>query len=182
MAFRPVSMASSVVFISADDPAVDWRRIIDEEVAAQPSLQAPDIEFKDRDARARASFMGRFIEATMDDPGKSRQLLRFIAGQEPTEWVLGVIPPDEMVRIADETSREGHEAPRERRWRAFLAALRDVRPWPEPVKKRKVGDVEYVDQVWAKVQFGLRGLRNIALDVGLVAWAWNNLREDEAKN
>jgi hypothetical protein len=62
-----------------------------------------------------------------------------------------------------------------------LNGVRDIKPWHEVLPKRKVGNVEYVDQEYLKKTF-VRGLMRVALNIGETIYRWNNLMEDEAKN
>jgi hypothetical protein len=158
------------------DPAVDRHAVIAGVVAESPELQA----IEDADSRAIAAwaaFATKLFREVSRNPGAARDMLKFKSGQEPTTFVLGVIPPEQANRIEDECKGK----PDEHNWRAFLASTREVQGWPEQTKKIRVGEVDYVDPVWLVKNFP-RGLRKVALDVGFVAWHWNQLREDEAKN
>lgn len=177
MAFRPIALSSQVTYVSHLDPAVDRRAMLDETIAASDELQAvTDLEL--RDAKAWGRFLDDYIPKVSNDPNHSAHALKFKQGETPTKFVLGVIPAEEMVRIADET----REKPNEKSWRAFLAALRGIEGWPEnPIPTRKVNDVEYVDPTWIKKHF-VRGLRLVANDAGVIAWMWNQMTEAEVKN
>lgn len=183
MAFKPIALSSSATYISHADPAIDREAIIEELVATDPELQRISDPAKRAD-EAWGKFLGKFTEAVIKDPSSSRKLLKFKAGETATEFVLGVIPSDEQTRIADETAPDKDDPngrSGERYWRAFLVGLRDISGWPEAPKKRRVGDVEYVDPQWLKANF-VRGLRHIGIEAGMVCWFWNQFTEAEAKN
>jgi hypothetical protein len=70
----------------------------------------------------------------------------------------------------------------ERFWRSFLVSIRDIDGLAEkPKKERMVQGVEYCDTEWLKKTF-IRGLRQVATEIGMYAWLWNQLTEDEIKN
>jgi hypothetical protein len=182
--FKPVRLTSSVEFVSIADPAIDWDQHVQDVLAASPEL-AGNTKLTDDDRRrlAERKFSNDFIGKALKDPGAAVAMLKFKNGETPTRFVLGVIPPDDMTRIADEC-RVGkpNELTQQLQWRSFLHGVREVKGFGEGrVPTRKVGDVEYVDPVWLRDQFA-RGLRDVALGVGLVVWFWNQITEDEVKN
>lgn len=149
---RPLTLSASTTMVSSLDPAIDHE----------------------------ASDLKAYGENGLFKPGCWKDYLKFKAGEKPTIFVIGVIPPDDLAMINDETSSKYESEAL--RWRAFLLSLRDIEGWDgEEIPKRKVSNVEYVDQQWIKRNF-IRGLRPIALEVGLVAYLWNQLTETEIKN
>lgn len=157
MAYKPMRLSDSTVAISSGDPAID------------------------REATG-ADALKRYADEWMKNPACFRELLKARMGEQFVVYTIGVIHPDEMIRLIDEC-RLGSPEPRynELFWRSFLAGVRDVKGWPCEPTKRKIGDVEYVDPGWLKEQYA-RGHLRIALDIGAQVWHWNQLTEDEAKN
>ena len=152
MAFKPVTMSDSAVCVSPYDPAID-----DEQTD-----------------------WAKYGETWLK--GNWREHVKVRDGEALTEFVVGVIPPDEMSKISDECrSADGTYREEEARWRCFCWALRDIRGWPVEVPKIKRDGVEYVDPKWLRTTF-VRGLRKVALHIGASAWAYNQLTEEEIKN
>jgi len=116
------------------------------------------------------------------NPACFRDKLKVKDGEKLTVFSIGVIPPEEMVRIIDDC-KPGMDGMRmeELCWRAFLHSLRDIEGWGEEVRKKKVNGIEYVSPEWIKENF-IRGYKAVAIDIGYQAWWWNNIREDEIKN
>jgi hypothetical protein len=181
--FKPLTLSAQTTYVSHKDPAIDWDKIVEQEVAASPDLQSAELSAAEREERAGGKFVTRFLAAAIKNPADAVAMLRFRDGEQPTKFMIGVIPPDELTRISDECKLGSDGALLEQaKWRAFLASTRDIQNFgAETVPKRKVGEVEYADPVWLKAKF-TRGLRDVALGVGQVALIWNQLREDEIKN
>lgn len=148
---KPLTLSAQTSMVSIADPAIDRESLNVEE----------------------------FAKAVLTNPGSWREHVKAKPGESLTIFAIGVIPPDMMSRIADETG--GNTDSHELRWRAFVSALRGIENWSEEVPTHKIDGVEYVDPRWIKKTF-VRGLRNIALDVGLVAYLWNMMTEAEIKN
>ena len=183
MSFKPLTMSAQVTYVSSADPAVDWDAIVAAELELHPDVRDSDKPWDAKRAVAEEKFLERYTVACLKDPAVSLSMLKIKQGEQPTKFVIGVIPPEEMSRIADECRLGGESAmPSQAKWRAFLSSIRDVQNFgAAPVPKRKVGDVEYVEPAWLNKSFA-RGLREIALGVGIISWRWNQLREDEIKN
>lgn len=128
-----------------------------------------------------ASDWNGYMDNIKSDPGGWRKYIKAKDGETVTEFIVGVIPSEHMVRMQDDCTLNGVRRGNEFHWRAFLHGLRDIKDWPTEVPKRMVGKVEYVDPEWIKNTF-IRGLRQVAVNVGLVAIAFNQLTEDETKN
>lgn len=159
---KPLTLEATTSCVSSMDPAID----------------------------REASDLQKYGSELLSNSNAWRELLKFKSGEKPTVFVLGVIPPDEMSRINDETPKrklsEEHTvtdwSSEELQWRSFLTSLRDIEGWESgEIPKRKVGGVEYIDPSWLRKTF-VRGLRKIALEVGLAAYFWNMLTETETKN
>lgn len=150
MGFKPVRMSDKTSCVCMGDDAVDE-------------------EASDFDAYVASMLAG--------SPGSWRDNIKVKEGHTITEFVIGVIPPEELNRIGDECSGKANEM----RWRCFLWGLRDINGWPEVVPKKARGDVEYVDPDWLKATF-VRGLRAVAIWVGGAAWAFNSVTDAEIKN
>lgn len=179
MALRPVSLSSCVTYVSARDPSIDWSQIEALELEKFPELLRGDVTPDVRAQATQAHFATRYAEETLKNPGCWRDLLKFKSGESPTIFTIGVIDPDEMCRLADDC-KIGSESARvqELKWRAFLASVRDISTFGQEQPQKRG---ERVDAQWLKEHCG-RGMRLVALDVGMVAWRWNQLTEDEAKN
>lgn len=148
---KPLTATAHTSVVSAADPAID-------------------IEASDMDA---------YGKDVLFNPSCWREHLKIKPGDKPTVFVIGVIPPDELARINDETERK--YSSEELRWRSFMSSVRDIENWPDEIPKRKIDGVEYVEPKWLRTTF-VRGLRVLALDIGLVAYMWNQLTETETKN
>ena len=180
--FKPITTNAQITYVSSADPAVDWDAIIAAEVDSSKELRDSTEPWEQKRDKAENLFIARLVEASSKDPSAWVDLLKFKQGEQPTKFVIGVIPPSEMNRITDEcrVGRE-NEMTSQARWRAFLACVRDIQNMGQTPPKRTIDGVEYVDPPWLEKNFG-RGLRPVALGVGYVGWRWNQLREDEIKN
>ncbi len=178
---KPVTPGATVAYVSCYDPAVDWEAIIDATIEKNKDLGKVK-DANDRRARARTVFVAEYMAAAVRNPAAWREMLKFKNGESPTEFTLGALSSDDAVRMADECgASSGKLKPQELQWRAFLGACRDIRNWPTDVPKVRKGEIEIVDASWLRNNFVL-GLRAIALDVGSVAWMWNQFSEDDIKN
>lgn len=131
-----------------------------------------------------------YAEACFKDPGAWRDLIVAKPGEKLTEFDLGVIPSGRAVAMQDEFTRTG--GAKGLGWQAFLYSVRDIRNGPQligtdasgkttaTVPKVHVGSVEYVDPEWLSRVF-VRSLREAAIHMGMIAWTWNQLGEDDAK-
>ena len=175
--FKPLQLSDSATAVSLLDPAIDWDKMI-------ADAKASDSEHFDGCATCDAEIKARLVT---DLRAEARQSPSVVAGKiaiksgfSLTKFVIGVIPADHMVRIADECTMAGKYT--ESAWRCFLASVRDIEGFePKPKRGRMVGGVEYCDTDWLKSTF-VRGLRTIACEIGGYAWSWNQLTEDETKN
>jgi hypothetical protein len=194
---KPLLLEDSCAFVSRTDPAIDWDK------ARQSVLDAPDYRVKldeaigsvspdiaaamratdanDQDV-ARIVFLRQVTIAITKHPGKSVEIYPAKDGERPTRFILGVIPPSDLARIADETAADtAAQKGNQLFWRAFLSGLRDVENWPTAVEHREIDGVKYVDPAWLRRTF-VRQLFATALDVGQAIWHWNKLGGDDAKN
>jgi hypothetical protein len=175
--FKPLQISDSVVAVSIQDPAIDWDRMVAEAKESDEKIRGmTDAEAK-RNLALRA---GR--EARSSLSGSVSKLL-FKPGSTPTRFVIGVIPSDEMVRITDDCLvSSGKEKRNEQAWRSFLCGVRDIEGMAQkPPRGRMVNGVEYVDPDWLRQTF-VRGLKDVAIEIGIYCWLWNQLTEDEVKN
>ena len=177
MSFKPIRSESCTSVVSFSDPAIDWDRVADREIEESEEIRALEVEHSEKRTLAFARYIERVGPDTVRNPSKIKGTLIFRDGEHPTEFVIGVIPPDDFGRIIDETEH-GTE---DRYWRTFTASLRNVTRWPSDVPKKTLDGVEYADPAWIRQTF-IRGLRRIAIEVGKVSWMWNQVMEDEAKN
>lgn len=153
MALKPLTYEDQTVVISPLDSAIDTER----------------------------SDIKAYAEVMMKDPAAWRKLIKPKDGETLTEFIIGVIPTEQLVRIHDECEDKTGE---ELRWRCFLCSVRGINNWANSNEKIPTIDrhgVSYVDPDWLSKTF-VRGLRYTALHVGMLAWAFNNLTEDESKN
>lgn len=159
MAFKPITKDSVTSYVSLSDPAIDWE-----------AMAGGD------DAK-RAENIQALADAAAKHPADAEKLMKFRDGQQPTRFILGPIDPVEMNRIQDECGSAAADNIRysELRWRAFLASVRRIENFPG-VKMNGKG----VDQDWIREEFS-RGLRSVALEVGMVGWRWNQLTDDEIR-
>lgn len=194
---RPITLADTTVYVSHQDPAVDWDRIVERELERFPELadkaKVELAQARMRDVYANESavrtevvqqaFAERLAVRAQRDPSSTVEELVAKAGSRVTRFVIGVVPPAELARINDEAKAFTPEAKRQELfWRTFLASVRRIEEWggTGTIPTRKVGDVEYVDPVWLRETFvGPR--RSIGLEVGRVSWFWNQFSEDDAK-
>ena len=181
--FKPLRLSDSTVYVSARDPAIDWDRVADREIERDESLRALDVSTDERRGAALVKFAKRMHSAASKQPSVTADWLLPKDGQRVVKFVIGVIPPGELARIHDECRVFTSEVKSAQlAWRSFIAGLRDIKdgPWDD-VPKRKVDGVEYVDPMWIGKTF-VRGMRDVAEQVGSATWAWNQLTEDDAKN
>lgn len=166
MAIKPIMPDSKATIVWHQDPAIDH--------------DACDVS--------------EYVEKMHKDPSCWRDILKFKDGEQPTEFVIGVIPPSELNAIEDaclkRSSDDTHR--RELCWRSFLHGLRDIENGPQmtvvergrerkEVPKVDVDGVEYVSPSWLASQFH-KHLRQCALDVGAVIWQWNLIDQETIKN
>lgn len=158
---KPLRMSDQATTISVHDDAIDFESMTEEDAA-------------------------RWVEATQTNPSAWRDCVKIKDGEQPTEFVIGVLRPDEMSQIMDDcklmdpdpTKRRYAEAA----WRAFLGGLKDVRNWPEgDVPKKGANGSERVDPAWIRKTFSA-GMVKVAHDIGTKIWRFNQLTEIEAKN
>lgn len=160
---KPVDLEATCSVVWPEDPAVD---------------------------QANSDLTG-YIKGLASDPGCWRKYLKFKDGEQPTEFMIGVIPSHLLLKAEDEygTSKSLF-------WSSFLYGLRDIKnpgglvaEFTDKVtgqKKREVPTIEvsgiqYVDSAWLS-KIMSRKLRDCAIFVGGVAYRWNQLSEDDLKN
>jgi hypothetical protein len=181
---KPLTLSAQVTYVSSADPAVDWDAIVNDELDKDPALRDDGARSWDQKREiAESRFVERFRSEVLKNPSAWGGLLKFKTGEAPTKFVIGVIPPEEMARIADDCRiGKQDELVEQCKWRAFLAGLRGIENFGSgSVPKKKVGEIEYVDPAWLRERFSGAN-RGIALGVGLAAWIWNQLRDDDVKN
>ena len=126
-----------------------------------------------------ASNMQEYAGIAIKQPGRWSEFIKTKPGEALTRFVVGVLPSDEANRIIDDCGlHRGELKASELAWRSFLATCRGVEGWPDEVPKGADG---YVDKAWLKATFA-KGLRRVACEIGMYAWQWNQLTEDEVKN
>lgn len=183
MAFKPISMADSVSFVSTYDPAIDKVRICEEIIDRHDDWKQSQMSSDQMYDLAWVEFQAEFAAKIGRDPENSLSLLKFKDGESPTKFVIGSVPSEDFNRIVDETSESRTHRGKlsERCWRFFLHGIRKVENWSGQVEMRKVGDLDYVDPAWLRRTF-IRDLRDVAIQVGQVVLAYNRLTEEEIKN
>jgi len=153
---KPVEPFSSIVLVWQGDPAVD---------------------------PTKSKITDDYLIDSMRDPGVWRERLVFRDGTAPTEWVMGVL------QSADANAAQDTRGYAAAHWFAFLHSVREIRNhgWtPAALPDKKIpkvtrDGVEYVDPAWlALVMVG--PLRRCAIELGLIAYHWNQLSEQDAKN
>ena len=119
----------------------------------------------------------RFLIESLDKPDLWRERLVFKEGKHPTEWVIGIVPPAEMNQAEAMTGASA------RAWYVFLRSVRDIRGDGGLGKPKKVqrDGVEYVDPEWLAGVMGGHN-RRCAIDLGLIAYRWQDLSGDDVKN
>lgn len=160
---KPINRDQTVAVVSLADPA--W----------------------DLDASAKVDHEGDEILAharnRWSDPSEWRQSMISKSGERPTEFVIGIIPPSEVARIEDECLRDTDRRWREQCWRAFCASLVDVKGGFETdnVPRETIDGVRYIAPSWIRQTF-VGTLYHVAIEIGSVAWHWNRMMGDDAKN
>lgn len=159
----PITKDATASCVSMQDPAIDIEKSVREEL--------PDGETS-----------SAYILKRYRDPSSWRELLTMKDGATPTVFIIGVIPPAELNRIEDECSNaDGTRNANELGWRCFTHGLRKVEGLELDVRTRTVGGIEYVDPQWVADVF-VGHLRNVAIEVGSVIWAWNQASPEDAAN
>jgi len=152
--------------------------------ACNPESTIPVVWYGDPAVDADASNIGQdYLLRAMRNPTCWREDLKFKDGATPTEWILGIAPPS-VINAAEDMPGSAAKA-----WHIFLHSVRDIKnagsltdslPDRRP-KKVTIGGVEYVDPEWlANVMRG--HLRMCAKELGLIAYAWNQMTDEDAKN
>lgn len=154
--FKPVRLSDAIHVVSLYDPAIDWGKMCNE----GENIEAARL---------------RIVEAAHKSPASTCEGLKAKNGEQLSRFLIGVIPPDEMIRLEDECRQSGA---RLFAWRCFLSGVRGIENWPTAPKKQKLGDVERVDPAWLKEEFGGR-LREIAIEIGFHVFNFNRLTEEE---
>jgi hypothetical protein len=176
---KPIRMEDTTSFISLGDDAIDWDSMVDQEIATNKALATvPDDK---RRGLARDAVMSRYSIESLKDPARASAALKLQAGKSPCKFIVGAIPSGDVNRIVDECIAGGAVKMSELKWRSFCSSLRGIEGWGSEIPTRKVMGVDYVDPDWIAKTF-VRGLRQVALDVGMVCWAWNQLTDGEQKN
>ena len=188
MGFRPVRLSDSTSYVSLRDPALDWETIVDEAIEADTALKdSTAVSELVKRKQVIDGIIGKTVAESFRSPSVTLKL-KTKAGETATRFVIGVIPPDQMARINDESKPRKVDGKWDRGdeelyWRSFLASIRAIEGWPgsSKIPTKDIGGVEYLDPSWLKANF-VRGLREIAVEVGRVAWHWQQVDDEEAKN
>ena len=116
------------------------------------------------------------------DPASWRTLLKTKDGEQPTEFLIGIIPPAEVARIEDECKRDVQRWS-EQCWRAFSHSLVGIEAGfdVKDVPRIKVDNVQYIAPSWIRETF-IASLYHVAVEVGAVAWHWNRMVGSDLKN
>ena len=140
-----------------------------------PQAYIPVVWSDDPAVDKDASDMTDYIASIVRDPGTWKQRLKLRDGQTPTEFLVGVLPS------AEANAAEDNRGAAARSWHSFLHSVRGIKGWPDKVPTVTRDGVEYVDPAWlAKTMVG--PLRQCALEIGFIAYVWNNLSEADGKN
>ena len=156
MAIKPVSLEDSTICFTAFDSALDLEKCN----------------------------LDGYNETWLKKPSDYGEYLKVKDGEQLTKFVIGVIPSSELVRIMDEcqASKSGISHNQEFWWRCFINGIRAIENWQgEKPKTKQINGVEYVDPQWLASTFN-RGLRKIALDIGMHVLAFNSVTDEEIKN
>ena len=188
---KPITLADSTVYISHNDPGIDWDKVADleyekPETRAQVDKKLEEILRQDpamdkvlaRRHVTTSVFASNTTVEIWKNPSLTTRLYIPKDGERLTRFVLGVIPRSELARIHDECKDRKEEL----HWRCFLHGLRNIENWGSSAKipTTDVNGTQYVDRQWLKDTF-VRTLGPIADEVGRIIWAWNNFGDDDAK-
>lgn len=156
MSIKPIQLDDSTICFSVFDTAID--------------LEKSNIE--------------KYNKEWLKNPSCWRDYLVLKDGERLTEFVIGVVPTSEFIRIMEEckTSESGTSHDQEFWWRCFINGVRKINNWNgEQPKTKMINNIEYVDPQWLSNTF-IRGLRKIALDIGMHVVAFNSTTDEEIKN
>lgn len=186
---KTTSMDATVSVVWYQDPALDQSAMVDPETLGQEPLKAVSRVRENAPGIFPASgqiqwtWLYHIIGAKF--PGLWRDI-PLSGDSAPTEFIIGAVPPSELNRIEDES--RGASGVASMHFQCFKAALRDIKNGPhDQVKGKPVvpkvnrAGVERVDPEWIE-QIFIREARTIANDIGQIAWGWNQLGGDDAKN
>lgn len=172
MALIPSTLDAMTSVISVADPAIDTtnseKKVIDGVAGNKPVLS--------------------YIQDRFTEPSSWRETVKFKDGQSPTVFTIGVIAPSMLNLIDDECQGRSSQ----RHWRSFLNGIREIEAGPtvsvmkdgrtvQVTPKIEINGIEYVDPQWLSTTF-VRGLRHIAIEIGMVCYNWNSLTESDIKN
>jgi hypothetical protein len=182
MAFKPIRADDSVTYVSIEDPAIDWPATIEKHEAANPGdLEKVRVGLRGSGTTQLAMQMIVLGKLDKDKGGRSISemmgMLVFKSGEQPTRFQVGVIPPSDLTRILDEHARQSEGAC----WGAFLASVRGIENGPGQAATHQVNGTTYVKPEWLRNTF-VRGLREVAVEVGRVSLFWNSVTDTDAKN
>ena len=159
----PVTKDATSSCVSMQDPAINRDAIVRETLP---------------DGTSAASY----IRERYKNPSSWRELVPMLEGATPTVFVIGVIPPSELNRIEDECGNaDGTRNANELGWRCFLHGVRKIDGLELSIVTKQVGGVEYVDPQWLADVFN-GYLRNVAIEIGTIVWAWNQLAPEDSAN
>lgn len=160
---KPILRDQVVSMVSIQDPAFD--------LATSPKVEA------------NGALVPEYAVERFGDPSSWRRLLKVVNGQQPTEFLIGIIPAAEHARIDDECRRAETDRWCELCWRSFVASLRDIKGGFDmsDVPRVSVDGVSYIAPEWTHRTF-VGTLYQVAVEIGAIAWQWNRLGEADAKN
>ena len=167
MAIRPVSIDRSVEVVWYGDPAVDEKK-------SKP--------------------LKEYLKAAYSNPQAWRDMLKFKEGATPSVFRIGIIAPGELSAIEDACGLGSTTDIHQLQWRCFLHCVRGISNFPGvevqkngktvselPMEDGVLGDVKYVQPTWLAGVF-VKELRECAKFIGMVAYNWNQMTGDDAKN
>lgn len=127
-----------------------------------------------------------YANCAAEDPGAWRRMLKLLPGKTPTEFEIGPLTASEVARLEDDcfayADEEGRKVRRlakqsELFLRTFKLSLRGIvgRDPPKTPKGR-------IEDAYLERNFAGGTNKHVAQFVGMVAWAWNQFTETDAKN
>lgn len=161
---KPIQRDQTIAVISVQDPAIDFEN---SETIVRDGVRVL--------AYARERF---------SDPGSWRRSVKFLDGEKPTIFEIGILPSAERARIEDECHVGGADhMNRTLGWRCFLHGLRGIDGGfdTKDAERVTIDGVEYLAPSWLRQVF-VGQLMLIAVEVGGTIWSWNQLGSGDRKN
>ena len=154
----PITKDATATCISLQDPAIDIER-------SQKADDGTPVYLRER----------------LRNPSSWRESVTIKDGATPTVFVIGVVPSSELNHIEDDCVGLGKNRGNELGWRCFMHGLRKIQGMGQKVVTRELAGVEYVDPQWIADVF-VGPLRNIAVEIGNIIFAWNNVSPEDTAN